>query len=157
MMKSVLLSVACLVHSVPVLAQAPNLSGSPSGRGAKSGQSNTENRQMRRLHETTTTGCLLGQDGKYTLITSKPSSVLQLVAAPNLEAQVGHKVKITGTIEDAPSAPPTATASPAETNESQPADIPASGQLKVRKLKMISAVCDVKTDKQKSWIHMLSL
>ncbi len=153
MMKSVLLSVACLVHSVSVLAQAPNLTA---GSGTKNEERSHDTRKMR-FRETTATGCILGQNGKYILITSKQSSVLLLVAAPNLEAHVGHKVKITGTIEDAPPAPPTATASPASTNKSHTAgDISASGQLKIRKLKTISAVCDVKTDKQKSWTHILS-
>jgi hypothetical protein len=109
--------------------------------------------------ETTAKGCLLGQNGKFILITSKPSSILQLAATPNLEAHAGHKVKITGTIEDAP-APSALTPSPAK--DEPPAStlpgIPSSGQLRVRKIKTISA-CDSHSDKtsQKSWMRFLNL
>lgn len=156
-MKIFIISVAYLLHSVSVLAQSGNLGGQPPGSGARNAEASGDTREMRH-RETTRTGCILGQNGKYILITSKPSSILQLIPGPNLDAHVGHKVKITGTIEDVPSAPPAANASPAETNEpSTSAVISTSGQLKVRKIKTISTVCDVKADKRKSWIHISSL
>jgi hypothetical protein len=42
-------------------------------------------------------GCILGQDGKYILVTRKQSSVVKLNSAEDLKSYVGHKVKVTVT------------------------------------------------------------
>ena len=42
-------------------------------------------------------GCILGQDGKYILVTKKQSSVVKLNSAEDLKSYVGHKVKVVGT------------------------------------------------------------
>lgn len=146
------ISVTFLIVPAPVSAQSANLGGATPGSSANNTEAKPRHRQTR-LRETTATGCLLSQNEKYILVTSKQPSILQLMPAPVLQANVGHKVKITGTMEDR-SLAPVPTAAPVETGE--PSDISASDYFRVRKLKMISGRCDEKADKQVSWIHILS-
>jgi hypothetical protein len=151
------ISVTFLMPSAPVLAQSANTGGQTPGSSAANGEAKLKTRQTP-IRETTTTGCLLSQNGKYILVTSKQASILQLVPAPILEAHVGQKVKITGTFEARLAAPPATTESPVEPSEPHvDDDISASDYLRVRKLKKISGLCDGKGDDQKSWIRILSL
>jgi hypothetical protein len=161
-MKILIISMMCWAFWVPALGQIQHLSVPPLGSVGESLPLGNDAHKTRSQHETTTKGCLIGQNGKYILITSNQSGVLQLVATPNLEAHVGHKVKITGNVEDVPVPQPAVTSSPAETDEapaSTPTDISTTSQLRARKIKTISAVCESKPDKasKKSWIRILSL
>jgi hypothetical protein len=132
------------------------------GSDGQSVPSGGDAQETSKHHVITTKGCLLGQNGKYILITSKQSGVMKLVATPNLEGHVGHKVKITGTVEDLPVPQSAVTASLAETDDthtSTSADVATtSGQMRVIKIKTLSATCDAKADKaKKSWMRILSL
>jgi hypothetical protein len=153
LISSFVISVTLVMHTAPVLAQSASLGGQTPESGSSNTKASPKNRQTRR-GETTTTGCLLSQNEKYILVTSKQPSVLQLMPAPILKAHVGQKVKVTGTIEDGPLAPPVATAPPVKSGE--PSEISASDYFKVRKLKMISGHCDEKAGKESTWIHILS-
>ena len=131
------------------------------GSGGQSVPSGGDAQEASKHHKITTKGCLLGQNGNYILISSKQSGVMKLVATPNLEAHVGQKVKITGTVEDLPVPQPAVTASPAETDDihtSTSPDVATSGQMRVIKIKTLSATCDAKADKaKKTWMRILSL
>ena len=90
-------------------------------------------------------GCILGQDGKYILITSKQSSVVKLNSAEDLKSYIEHKVKVVGTNNPAVQS---------DANNSSA----SSGTLTVTKLKVISKRCDIDSgkDSEKSWKHILT-
>jgi hypothetical protein len=128
----------------------------PQARARQSVPSPDPARQTSKHYETTSEGCLLGRSGEYVLIISKPSSAMKLVAMQNIDGYVGHKVKITGSVEE-PVPRPTSALETDNTRTSISSDVNSS-QLRVIKIKTLSATCDAKADKaKKSWIHILSL
>ena len=92
-------------------------------------------------------GCILGQDGKYILVTRKQSSVVKLNSAQDLKSYVGHKVKVTGSNDPA-----------AIQNEASRPSASSNGTLIVTKLQVISNKCDVDSgkDSEKSWKRILT-
>ncbi len=150
--------VMCFAVGVSAAAEDSAPDGS-APRSAQGSQSGNETVKTGRAAETTATGCLLGQDGKYILITAKQSSILQLRSSPNLEVHVGHKVKLTGTIENIALAKPDASHDDnPQAGASTAAHASADGQLRVRKIKTISSACDAKSEKpSRSWIRLLNL
>ncbi len=150
--------VMCFAVGVPAAAEYSAPDGS-APRNAQASQSGNDTHKTGRAAETTATGCLLGQDGKYVLITTKQSSMLQLKSSPNLQGHVGQEVKVTGTIENIPVVQ--AGHGHGDNNQggtSTSGDASTRGELRVRKIKTVSSACDAKSDKpSKSWIRILNL
>lgn len=157
-MKILIFSLSCCTYCVLASGQSLRAGRSTTGSAEQDLHSHDDHKKPSQ-QETTMKGCLLGQDGKYILITSKQSSVLQLVATPNLGVHAGHTVKITGTVEEATaSVSDTAHRAEEEAGGSTHTDIPASGHLRVRKIKTISQTCQSNSDKKKKgWIRILDL
>jgi hypothetical protein len=92
-------------------------------------------------------GCIYQQDGKYLLMSYKQSGGVELMSSEDLKAQVGHKVKVHGTMLNASQH---SVVSKEETNADDRAKQekhvvshePESGPLQVRKMDMISEKCD---------------
>jgi len=159
-MNTLISSLVCSAYCVLALGQSHLVSSPTTGSDGHTISSGHDGPKTPLQHETTAKGCLLGQNGKYILVTSRHWGVLQLVATPNLEVHAGQRVKITGTIEDTPAAVPSkAPATKDEAPASIVTDVPSSGQLRVRKIKTISATCESKPDKtsKKNWIRLLNL
>ncbi len=150
--------VMCFAVAVPAAAEFSAPEGS-APRSAQVSPVGNDIHKTPRGAETTATGCLLGQDGKYVLVTTKQSSILQLMSSPNLETHIGHKVKLTGTIENNPVVTPGDSRdqnSHAETSASSNAS--SRSELRVRKIKTFASACDAKSEKpMKSWIRLLNL
>ncbi len=114
--------------------------------------------------KTALTGCILGQDGKYVLITDKQSSTIQLISSASLKPHVGQKVKLTGTMSNASPRPNTSGngSRTVAINNSDPKvppndDASAAGTLWVTQLKVISNKCSTKpVKKEKSWTNILA-
>jgi hypothetical protein len=110
-------------------------------------------------------GCLVGKKGNYVLITKKQFLVVRLASAKDLKAQVGHKVKVTGTFNDA-SAPANNATSAVNAHDKKKTDDVSTGgqssanhrQFRVERMKMLSAKCDMKSGKnsERSWTHILN-
>lgn len=108
-------------------------------------------------------GCLVGKKGNYILITKKQSLIVRLATAKDLKVQVGHKVKVTGTLNDAST--PEDNATPALNADKKKNEIPTGGQssanhrqLRVERVKMLSVKCDMKSGKnsERSWTQILN-
>ena len=115
----------------------------------------------------TMVGCILGQNGKFILVTKKHPSVVQLLTSEDLKSDVGHEVKVTGVIENAPTVSDDTESSrgmqsvnPADNKKKDdPATAISEGQLRVIRIKIVSASCDIRSDKksERSWSRILRL
>jgi hypothetical protein len=157
-MMTLLLIVIFFFLGAPSAAEfsAPDSSALRNAQGLQSGK---DAQTTRGAPETTATGCLLGQNGRYVLITAKQASALQLVSSPTLEAHVGQEVKLTGTIENnVAAAADNSRGDDSQAGASSSAVASATGELRVRKIKTISPACDAKPEKpSKSWTRILHL
>ena len=133
-------------------SQSPNIakSGAEAQNPQKTAQPKTNSHDRGNAtsgKKTRMVGCILGQDGKYILVTSKQPSVMEVKSAEDLKSYVGHKVKVTGTHNS--------TAVQTNANSSSAS---SSGTLTVTKLKVISNRCDIDSgkDSEKSWKRILT-
>jgi hypothetical protein len=81
---------------------------------------------------TSITGCISESNGKYMITDKSHPGGLQLVSSDDLKPHVGHKVRVSGTMDNAGST---------QASGSQAGDM-SSMVLKVSDMKMISEHCD---------------
>ena len=132
-------------------SQSPNIakSGAEAQNPQKTAQPKTNSHDRGNAtsgKKTRMVGCILGQDGKYILVTSKQPSVMEVKSEGDLKSYVGHKVKVTGTNN------------PAIQSDANSSSANSSGTLTVTKLKVISNRCDIDSgkDSEKSWKRILT-
>jgi uncharacterized protein YdeI (BOF family) len=115
-------------QSTPTAGQAPATAGQTE---TSAGQTNPSDSSMKKDKMTSITGCVSESNGKYMIMDKSHPSGVQLESSDDLKPHVGHKVKVSGTMDGGS----------AQATGAQSGDM-SSMVLKVSNMKMISEHCD---------------
>ena len=128
----VLMLAFCLSVSAQMNPTTPGQS-SPTAGQANPSPAQTEASSGQTSDKTTSiTGCISESNGKYMIMDKSHPGGVQLVSSEDLKPHVGHKVKVSGTVDSAGST---------QASGSQGGDA-SSTVLKVSNMKMISEHCE---------------